>query len=216
MSATESAHQGPARRQSHWEVCADAALEMQAILDEMEGCSDAQEQTAALREQLRRVELACIAAPADGEEEEPPPPRGDPRSVARGLVALLPLREIFRDKELSDAFLAELLLTIARESSHESRKELQRQGIAQAKAQGVRFGKPRRSLPENFEEMRQAWRDGECSITEAAEQCGLARPTFSEAVKRAEYARAETGGPKAPAPAGHGRSQARAEPAPPI
>ncbi len=110
---------------------------------------------------------------------EQPAPEADPRAAAQRLVALLPLREIFQDRELADAFLSELMLALARESSREARRELQRKGIAQAKAQGVRFGKPARPLPENFDEVRFAWRRGEFNLITAAQLCGMPKSTFS-------------------------------------
>jgi len=113
-------------------------------------------------------------------------PDGGPRAAARELIARLPLREIFQDRELADAFLSELMLALARESSRESRRELQRKGIEAAKAQGVRFGKPSRPLPENFEEARQAWRDGWFSLKEAAKKCGMPESTFYYAAQRVE------------------------------
>ncbi len=111
---------------------------------------------------------------------------GDPRATAQSLIAQLPLREIFQNRELTDAFLSELMLALARESSRESRRELQRKGIEEAKAQGVRFGKPTRPLPENFEEARQAWRDGWFSLKEAAKKCGMPESTFYYAAQRVE------------------------------
>jgi len=119
-------------------------------------------------------------------------PEGDVRSAAQNLVARLPLREIFQNRELADAFLSELMLALARESSRENRRERQREGIAQAKARGVRFGKPSRSLPENFEDMRQAWRSGWCSLRDAAEACGMPESSFYTAAQRAEKAAQET------------------------
>ncbi len=117
---------------------------------------------------------------------EQPAPETDPRAAAQRLVALLPLREIFQDRELADAFLSELMLALARESSREARRELQRKGIAQAKAQGVRFGKPARPLPENFDEVRFAWRRGEFNLITAAQLCGMPKSTFHSAVQEAE------------------------------
>jgi len=111
---------------------------------------------------------------------------GDPRVTAQNLVARLPLREIFQNRELADAFLSELMLALARESSRESRRALQRKGIAEAKAQGVRFGKPSRPLPDNFEEACQAWRSGGFSLKEAAKECGMPESTFYYAAQRME------------------------------
>lgn len=162
-----------AEKESPWEVCADAAVKMQAIIDGL-GVSEA---AAALRAQVRRIEGACAVPEAEA---------GDPKAAAQGLIARLPLREVFQDKALADAFLSELLLTLARESSYEERRERQRKGIAEAKAHGARFGKPARALPENFEDARQAWRDGRLSMKEAAELCGLPKTTFYDAAQRAE------------------------------
>jgi len=111
---------------------------------------------------------------------------GDPRATAQNLVAQLPLREIFQNPELADAFLSELMLALARESSRESRRELQKKGIAEARARGVRFGRPSRPLPENFEDARQAWRGGWLSLKEAAKQCGMPESSFHDAVQRTE------------------------------
>ncbi len=123
-----------------------------------------------------------------GSNQPAPTPETDPRAAAQRLVAQLPLREIFQDRELANAFLSELMLAIARESSREARRELQRKGIAQAKAQGVRFGKPTRPLPENFEEVRQAWRGGWLSLKEAAKACKMPESSFYKAAQRAEDA----------------------------
>ncbi len=111
---------------------------------------------------------------------------GDPRITAQNLIAQLPLREIFQNRELADAFLSELMLALARESSREDRRERQRKGIAEAKTRGVRFGKNSRPLPENFEEARQGWREGWYSLREAAQTCGMPETTFYDAVRRVE------------------------------
>jgi len=121
-------------------------------------------------------------------------PEGDVRIAAQDLVARLPLREIFQNRELADAFLSELMLALARESSRENRRERQREGIAQAKARGVRFGKPSRALPENFEDARRAWRGGLLSLREAAEECGMPESSFYTAAQRAERDAREAAG----------------------
>ena len=62
------------------------------------------------------------------------------------------------------------------------------EGIAAAKAQGVRFGALCRTLPDNFEELRQAWRSGQITLRTAAEICGIPKSTFRNAAVRAEMA----------------------------
>ncbi len=115
----------------------------------------------------------------------------DPRVTAQRLVAQIPLQEIFQNRELADAFLSELMLALARESSRENRRERQRKGIAEAKARGVQFGKPSRPLPENFESVRQTWRDGWLTLKEAAKECEMPESSFYVAAQRAEKAAQE-------------------------
>jgi len=190
------------RRRKSWETCLEAASAIRSIADELEEYSGTYEEVTALRKQLGRIEKACVrgksAYPsensgADGDSDADsafwtPPVNfdADPKTVAQNVVAQLPLQRIFQDQELSDAFLSELMLALARESSYKNRRERQKEGIEQAKAQGVRFGKPSHPLPDNFEEVRQAWRDGLISMKEAASQCGMARTTFYNAALRAE------------------------------
>ncbi len=169
-------------QKNEWEICIDAVTEMEPILDELEDYCDADREAAALRKQLTRIKKVCERSNAKAKSLQ----GNDPQTAARNFVAQLPLREIFQDKALADAFLSELLLAVARESSHENRRELQRKGIEEAKAQGVRFGAPTRPLPDNFEEARQAWRNGQLSMNEAAELCGMPKSTFYNAAQRAE------------------------------
>lgn len=179
------------KRRSSWEVCAGAASEMRTILDELEKYSGIYEETTALRKQLDCIERACGGKAANlGADPavDPLEADGDPKAVAQNLIAQMPLQKIFQDPALSDAFLSELLLALARESSYKNRRERQRQGIEEARAKGVRFGAPKRALPEHFEELRKAWRNGEFSLAEAAEQCGMAKTTFYNAARRAERA----------------------------
>ncbi len=160
-----------------WEICMNAVSEMRTILNELEEYPAVYEETDALLRQLDRVETACANAAALD---------GDPQAVARNLVAQIPLREIFQNKALADAFLSELFLSLARESSHESRREQRQKGIDEARAQGVRFGAPKRPLPENFDEVRKAWRNGKLSVKAAADLCGMPKTTFYNAVRRME------------------------------
>jgi len=159
------------------EICMNAVLEIRAVLDELEDYPAVYEETDALLRQLDRMEAACTKATALD---------GDPQAVARNLIAQIPLREIFQNKALTDAFLSELFLSLARESSHESRREQRQKGIDEARAQGVRFGAPKRPLPENFDEVRRAWRNGKLSVKAAADLCGMPKTTFYNAVRRLE------------------------------
>ncbi len=110
----------------------------------------------------------------------------DPADLARELVSDIPLDEICRDQRLMNAFLAEMFLAISKASTKERDRQRQAEGIAKAKAQGVKFGHTSRPLPDNFEEVRIAWRRGDFNIQQAAKLCGMAKSTFHNAVQRAE------------------------------
>ncbi len=116
---------------------------------------------------------------------------GDPQIVARDLVALIPLDDVCQDKILMDAFLSEMFLALARASSREERRKKQAEGIAAAKARGVHFGKKPPSLPDNFDTVRRAWRNGDYNLIEAARLCRMPKSTFFNAVQRAENAEAQ-------------------------
>ncbi len=111
---------------------------------------------------------------------------GDPKIVAKRLVSLLPLDNVCENKELMDAFLSEMFLALARASSRKEHRQRQAEGIVAAKARGVQFGKKTPPLPDNFDIMRRAWRNGEYNLIDAAKLCGMAKSTFYSAVLRVE------------------------------
>lgn len=110
----------------------------------------------------------------------------DPARLAKELVADIPVDEICQDQDLMNAFLAEMFLAISKATTKEHRRQRQAEGIAAAKARGVKFGRRTPPLPDNFDEVRCAWRRGEFNLLTAAELCGMPQSTFYSAVKRAE------------------------------
>jgi len=54
----------------------------------------------------------------------------------------------------------------------------QAEGIAAAKARGVRFGRPIKKSPENFAALVKQWESGKLTIFEVLEQTGLKQATF--------------------------------------
>lgn len=105
------------------------------------------------------------------------------------VVLDMPLLDTRQGRDLTGTLIADIvlqLLSYVAQTERESIRQRQAEGIAAAKARGVRFGRDRRSLPENFEEARRAWRDGRISLRIAAEACGMPKSTFREAAIRAE------------------------------
>lgn len=91
-------------------------------------------------------------------------------------------------KELLGEFVTELYFAAADQRRSEERRQRQAECIAAAKARGVRFGRARKPLPENFDEVYQAWRGGELTLTKAAGACGMTRSSFYSAAARKEEA----------------------------
>lgn len=92
-------------------------------------------------------------------------------------------------KELLGSFVSELFLSVAEEERREYRRQQQAEGIAAARERGVKFGRSRKPLPENFVEYHEAWRGGRMSLREAASACGMSHATFRNAALRMEDAK---------------------------
>lgn len=93
----------------------------------------------------------------------------------------MPLLDTRNGKDLMGTFIADLVLQIlsfVAQNERESIRKRQEQGIAAAKARGVRFGRPPRPLPENYHSAYQRWKSGEITGTAAAKECGMPLSTF--------------------------------------
>lgn len=93
----------------------------------------------------------------------------------------MPLLDTRNGTDLMGTFIADLVLQIlsfVAQSERENIRKRQAQGIAAAKARGVRFGRPARTLPENFQEIYQLWKGNQISGAEAAQRSGLPISTF--------------------------------------
>ena len=86
-----------------------------------------------------------------------------------------------RGKDLMGTFLSDIVLQVlsfVAENERTNIRQRQAEGIAAAKARGVKFGRPPRPLPDNFYEVHKAWRDKKLTLKEAAEACDLPVGTF--------------------------------------
>ncbi len=93
----------------------------------------------------------------------------------------MPLLDTRRGKDLMGTFLSDIVLQVlsfVAENECTNIRQRQAEGIAAAKARGVRFGRPPRPLPENFHVNYQKWRAGEITGTAAAKECGMPLATF--------------------------------------
>lgn len=110
------------------------------------------------------------------------------QALAQEAVSVVMEADPAHGKELLGLFVADLFSQVAEQERKVERHQRQAEGIAAAKARGVRFGKKMKPLPDNFEEVRHAWRNKELTLQEAAAACGMAKTTFYNAVERAEQA----------------------------
>lgn len=108
------------------------------------------------------------------------------------VVLDMPLLDTRKGKDLMGTFIADLVLQIlsfVAQSERENIKKRQAEGIAAAKARGMKFGRPPRPLPENFSKVFFRWKNGEITGTEAAETCNMPLSTFryrAEVFRRSE------------------------------
>lgn len=97
------------------------------------------------------------------------------------VVLDMPLLDTRRGKDLVGTFLADIVLQVlsfVAENERVNIRQRQAEGIAAAKAKGVRFGRPPRPLPENFHSAYQRWKAGKITGTAAAQECGMPLSTF--------------------------------------
>ena len=98
----------------------------------------------------------------------------------------MPLLDTRNGKDLMGTFIADVVLQIlsfVAQTERENIKKRQAQGIAVAKANGVIFGRPRKKIPDNFEQTVLLWRSGEITSEKAAEICGFSKRTFYRKLK---------------------------------
>ena len=93
----------------------------------------------------------------------------------------MPVLDTRRGKDLMGAFLSDIVLQIlsfVAESERDNIRQRQAEGIAAAKARGVRFGRPPLPLPDNFQQVYRAWRSKELALRQAAQLCEMPKDTF--------------------------------------
>lgn len=108
----------------------------------------------------------------------------------------MPLLDTRSGKDLMGTFIADLVLQIlsfVAQSERENIRQRQAQGIAAAKARGVRFGRPAKCVPPDFPQTVQAWEAGRIPFAEALDRSGMPAATFYRRVKELRSAAEEEG-----------------------
>ena len=93
----------------------------------------------------------------------------------------MPLLDTRNGKDLMGTFIADLVLQIlsfVAQNERENIKKRQAEGIAAAKAKGVKFGRPEKEVPDNFEEIVRDWEQKRLPFSEALKECDMSEATF--------------------------------------
>ena len=97
------------------------------------------------------------------------------------VVLDMPLLDTRRGKDLMGTFLSDIVLQVlsfVAENERSNIRQRQAEGIAAAKARGIKFGRPPKPLPDNFHSCYQRWKQGEITGTQAAKECEMPLATF--------------------------------------
>lgn len=93
----------------------------------------------------------------------------------------MPLLDTRRGKDLMGTFLSDIVLQVlsfVAENERTNIRQRQAEGIAAAKAKGIKFGRKPLPLPKNFYEVHRAWRSKKMTLKQAAEACNMPVGTF--------------------------------------
>lgn len=93
----------------------------------------------------------------------------------------MPLLDTRQGKDLMGIFIADLVLQIlsfVAQNERENIRKRQLQGIAAAKAKGVRFGRPEKGLPPEFISLIKQWEKKKITLAEILKMCKISESTF--------------------------------------
>ena len=97
------------------------------------------------------------------------------------VVLDMPLLDTREDRDLTGILVADIvlqLLSYVAQTEREFIRQRQAEGIAAAKERGVRFGRARIPMPEEFEALALDWWHGRVSAVQAGRKLGVSRTTF--------------------------------------
>jgi DNA invertase Pin-like site-specific DNA recombinase len=106
----------------------------------------------------------------------------------------MPLLDTTQYKDTLGNFVSDLVLQVlsfVAERERDNIRKRQSQGIAVAKAKGVKFGRPKHNIDDNFEKVYKRWKSGEITAVKAMELCMMKRNTFYRRVKEYEKVHSE-------------------------
>lgn len=109
------------------------------------------------------------------------------KNIKADIVVIdMPLLDTRKNKDLLGTFISDLILQILSYVAEQERtfiKQRQKEGIASAKINGVKFGRPKIEKPDNFDIVVSQWKNKEIKTKEALELLNLRPNTFYTMVK---------------------------------
>ena len=97
------------------------------------------------------------------------------------IVIDMPLLDTRKSRDLTGTLIADIvlqLLSYVAETERAFIRQRQAEGIAAAKEKGIKFGRNPLTRPENYEEIREKWKEGMLSARTAAKMLGVTHNTF--------------------------------------
>lgn len=97
------------------------------------------------------------------------------------VVLDMPLLDTRQGRDLTGTLIADIvlqLLSYVAQTEREFIRQRQAEGIAAAKARGVKFGRQPMERPSEFEAVREEWKAGQLSARKAALRLGITHRTF--------------------------------------
>lgn len=99
------------------------------------------------------------------------------------IIVLDMLLNTEQNKDLTGTLIADIvlqLLSYVAENERTFIRQRQQEGIAAAKARGVKFGRPPKQRSHEFEELKEKWLNGEISARKASKKLGINHTTFQK------------------------------------
>ncbi len=110
------------------------------------------------------------------------------KNIKADIVVLdMPLLDTRNNKDLLGTFISDLILQILSYVAEQERtfiRQRQKEGIAAAKNNNVKLGRPKIEKPQNFDIVVNKWKNKEIKTKEAIEILGLKPNTFYNLVKQ--------------------------------
>ena len=106
------------------------------------------------------------------------------------VVIDMPLLDTRRDKNLLGTFISDMvlqLLSFVAQNERENIKKRQAQGIAAAKARGVKFGRPVKDVPDEFTDEVARWNKGELDIEDILRKYNISQSTFYQRIREINF-----------------------------